>query len=212
MKKIIIIVIALAVVVIAVFLFFTVFMAGPDLSQYEFLKTPRITTLENRKVLEVEIEGNAEEVLPEAFSLLYSTYFKIPDVPKGPNQPAPLLRCEIPVDKPVSEYSNQTYVANQTWHIGIPVPELTTLPDTSTAEDMTPRISTWEYGEVAEILHIGPYEKELPTIEQLEAYVKSGGYRFRGIHEEEYLKGPGMPFSKPEDYYTIIRYLVEKAD
>jgi effector-binding domain-containing protein len=212
MKKIIIIVIALAVIIIAVVLFFTVFMAGPDLSQYEFLKTPRITTLENRKVLEVKIEGNAEEVLPKAFSLLYSTYFKIPDIPKGPGQPAPLLRCEVPVDKPVSAYSDQTYVTSQTWHIGLPVPEGTTLPDTRTEGDITPRIAAWEYGEVAEILHIGPYDKELPAIERLEAYVKSKGYRFRGIHEEEYLRGPETPFSKPEDYYTVIRYPVEKAD
>lgn len=63
---------------------------------------------------------------------------------------------------------------------------------------------------MAEILHIGPYSAEVPTTERLQSYIKEKGYRVIGVHEEEYLKGPGM-FGKgnPEKYYTIIRYRVE---
>lgn len=210
-KTIIIIGIIVVVIIVAGVLVFVFFMQGPDVSQFEFLKTPRITTMDNRQILEVEVNGKPEEVLPKAFSLLYSTYFKMKDVPKGPNQSAPLLRGNVLVDKPVSEYTNQNYALDQTWQIGLAVPEGSQLPDVSSNDDMKIRITTWEYGEVAEILHIGPYDQELPTIEKLEAYVKGQGYRFRGVHEEEYLKGPGMQFSHPKDYYTIIRYLVEKV-
>jgi effector-binding domain-containing protein len=65
---------------------------------------------------------------------------------------------------------------------------------------------------VAEILHIGPYDREEPDIARLTGFIKDNGYSIIGDHEEEYLKGPGM-FSKgnPEKYYTIIRYRVKKA-
>lgn len=212
MVKVIIIIIVVVVVIVigAVILVFAFFMKGPDLSQFEFLKTPRITTIDNRQILEVKVNDNPVEVLPKAFSLLYSVYFKMKDVPKGPHQSAPLLRGNVPVDKPVAEYTNQDYALDQIWRIGLVVPEGSQLPKITPKENMTVRITTWEYGEVAEILHIGPYDQEIPTIEKLEAYVKGQGYRFKGVHEEEYLKGPGMLFSNPKDYYTIIRYLVEK--
>ncbi|MBN1699953.1 MAG: GyrI-like domain-containing protein [Spirochaetales bacterium] len=210
MRTIIVIAIALVVIIIAVVLFFMVFMSGPDLEQYEFLKDPRITNMEDRRVLQVEVSGSPEEVLPKAFSALYSEYFKMPGVPKGPGQSAPLLRCNVPVDRPLSELAGQGYVTDRTWYIGLPVPWASQLTEPPGKGEPKPEIATWEYGEVAEILHIGPYEDELPTIERLQDFIKAKGYRFKGIHEEEYLRGPEKPFTKPEDYYTIIRYLVEK--
>jgi hypothetical protein len=76
---------------------------------------------------------------------------------------------------------------------------------------MAAHAATWEYGEVAEILHLGSYETEPPTIERLQEYVAAEGYSVIGDHEEEYLKGPGMMMVAPKDYWTIIRYRVEKA-
>lgn len=32
------------------------------------------------------------------------------------------------------------------------------------------------------------------------------------IDDWEYLRGPGMPFVSPKDYWTIIRYRVMKAE
>ncbi|MBN2445076.1 MAG: hypothetical protein JXJ04_27215, partial [Spirochaetales bacterium] len=58
----------------------------------------------------------------------------------------------------------------------------------------------------------GPYEAEVPTIEKLEAFIKEQGYSIIGDHEEEYLKGPGMGFVNPRDYYTIIRYRITKNE
>ena len=73
-------------------------------------------------------------------------------------------------------------------------------------------LTTWEYGDVAEMLHVGPYDREEPTIAKLKQFIKECGYEIVGEHEEEYLKGPGM-FSKgnPDKYLTIIRYRVKKT-
>jgi len=210
MKKLIIIGIVILVIIAGAAIVIIGFMGGPDVSQYEFLTTPRITTIEDSEMLEVQVTGNPDEVLQKGFSLLFSTYFKIKDVPKGPGLTIPRLRCDVPVDKPVSAYSNEDYVSGYTWRLGLSVPRGSVLPEVKDEEGLTVLITTWDYGEVAEILHKGPYEDELPTIVALESFVKSKGYTFKGIHEEEYLKSPGMLFVKPEDYYTIIRYPVMK--
>ncbi len=72
----------------------------------------------------------------------------------------------------------------------MPVPEGTTvLPTVKLEPGITARLDTWEYGEVAEILHIGPYDREEPTIARLTAFIRDKGYSIIGDHEEEYLKG-----------------------
>ena len=94
----------------------------------------------------------------------------------------------------------------------MPVPQGTAnLPAVKHDPELTVRLELWEYGPVAEILHIGPYNREEQDIARLTAYIKDNGYSIIGDHEEEYIKGPGMFFKgDPEKYYTIIRYLVEK--
>jgi hypothetical protein len=73
------------------------------------------------------------------------------------------------------------------------------------------QLETWQYGLVAEILHVGPYSAEEPTVARLETFMNDEGLVKRGPHEEEYLKGPGMFFEgDPADYYTIIRYEAAK--
>ncbi len=68
----------------------------------------------------------------------------------------------------------------------------------------------WRYGTVAEILHVGSYATETPTIERLHQFIADQGYEIAGPHEEEYLKGPGMWGVKEKDYLTIIRYQVRQ--
>lgn len=76
---------------------------------------------------------------------------------------------------------------------------------------MEVKLTKWEYGTIAEILHTGPYSSETPTIERLKKFIKDSGYEIIGDHEEEYIKGPGLFPSNPKDYYTIIRYRIKKA-
>jgi hypothetical protein len=101
-----------------------------------------------------------------------------------------------------------------TWvgRYALPVPDtVPSLPVIDAEHGLRVNLVDWEYGQVAEILHIGPYAKEMPTIEKLHRFIKERGYGIIGYHEEEYVKGPGMFFrGDPEKYYTIIRYQVAK--
>jgi len=167
--------------------------ASQDLSSYESLKTPRLATKARQKMIVVEAKGDPNLVGKDAFGLLYKTFFSL----KGVRMAAPRARwlnmATDPKDQWVGLY-------------GLPIPDsITQLPEGI----QTVRIEDWEYGEVAEILHVGPYAEEAPTIAKLHEFIRESGYEIAGPHEEEYLKGPGMAAS-PSDYWTIIRYSVKK--
>ncbi len=165
-----------------------------DFSKYESLKEPQINKMEKQKMLVVEAKGDPNVAAQNAFTLLFKTYFSLP----GATMRAPRARWmtdegRAPKNEWVGLYA-------------LPLPELTNaLP----ANVSGVRIEEWEYGEVAEILHIGPYGEEAPTIQKLHKFIQEKGYKIAGPHEEEYLKGPGMAAS-PADYWTIIRYQVNK--
>jgi len=67
------------------------------------------------------------------------------------------------------------------------------------------RLETWEYGTVAQVLHVGPYSEEMPTVQRLHAFIQESGYEIAGAHEEEYLTSPKAKVQK-----TLIRYPVRK--
>jgi hypothetical protein len=180
---------------------------GPKLEDVKYLLEPRITTLPNQKVLVVEAKGDPSIAGGEAFGLLFKTYFKLKGVPKGPKQPAPRARWPLSINTP-----KEQWVGNY----AMPVPENVSLTPVIREADRSgplPLVTTWEYGQVAEILHVGPYENEEPTIRKLLQFVKDSGYRPMGEHEEEYLRGPGAFLQgNPQKYLTIIRYRLKKAE
>ena len=69
-------------------------------------------------------------------------------------------------------------------------------------------LEVFEGGLSAQIMHIGPYSEEGPTVERLHAFIAGNGYRMRGIHHEIYLSDPRR--SAPERWRTIIRQPIEK--
>ncbi len=71
------------------------------------------------------------------------------------------------------------------------------------------RIETFDEGDVAQVLHLGPYAEERPTIEALHARITAAGLRPRGRHHELYLGDPAR--SKPERLRTLVRQPVEPA-
>jgi hypothetical protein len=58
-------------------------------------------------------------------------------------------------------------------------------------------------GRSAQILHVGPYAAEGPTIERLHDFIAAQGYGRRGKHHEIYLGDPRR--AAPERLRTIIR-------
>jgi hypothetical protein len=58
-------------------------------------------------------------------------------------------------------------------------------------------------GKAAQIMHIGPFSEEGPTIEQVHTFIKENGYALAGKHHEIYLSD--MRKTAPEKLKTIIR-------
>ncbi|MBC8204333.1 GyrI-like domain-containing protein [bacterium] len=70
------------------------------------------------------------------------------------------------------------------------------------------RFETYHEGLSAQIMHIGPYSGERPTILKLHDFIENEGYDRRGKHHEIYLSDPRR--TAPEKLRTVIRQPVEK--
>lgn len=67
----------------------------------------------------------------------------------------------------------------------------------------------WAEGRCAQVLHVGPYAQEGPSLVRLHQGLAAAGYRPRGRHHEIYLGDPRR--SAPEKLRTILRQPVEPA-
>ena len=68
------------------------------------------------------------------------------------------------------------------------------------------RLERFREGRAAQVMHVGPYAAEAPTIERLHAFIHEHGYRFDGQvhkHHEIYLGDPRR--ARPEKLRTVIR-------
>ncbi len=65
------------------------------------------------------------------------------------------------------------------------------------------RFEPYHEGLSAQIMHIGPYAAEAPTIARLHAFIEAKGYQRRGEHHEIYLGDPRK--TAPEKLQTVIR-------
>jgi hypothetical protein len=71
------------------------------------------------------------------------------------------------------------------------------------------RLDVLKEGPAVQILHIGSYSTEGPTIARLHDFMKENGYTFNGRHHEIYLGDPRR--CAPEKLKTIIRQPVKKV-
>jgi hypothetical protein len=71
------------------------------------------------------------------------------------------------------------------------------------------RLQRFAEGLAAQVLHIGPYAIEWPTIERLHAFIAEQGYERAGKHHEVYLSDPRR--AAPEKLKTIIRQPIAAA-
>jgi hypothetical protein len=71
------------------------------------------------------------------------------------------------------------------------------------------RLQRYAEGAAAQLLHLGPYAEEGPTIARLHAFIHDQGYRLRGKHHEIYLGDPRR--TAPERLKTIIRQPVSRS-
>jgi hypothetical protein len=64
-------------------------------------------------------------------------------------------------------------------------------------------LKTWKEGLCAQVLHVGPFAAERPTIERLHTFIREQGYRPTGRHHEIYLSDPSR--TSPKKLKTILR-------
>lgn len=71
------------------------------------------------------------------------------------------------------------------------------------------RLERMEEGLCVQILYIGPYKDEHPTIDRMHVWAQEQGYALHGLHHEIYLGDPRK--SAPEKLKTILRQPVRKV-
>jgi hypothetical protein len=65
------------------------------------------------------------------------------------------------------------------------------------------RLIRWKEGLCGQVLHVGPYSAEGPTIRRLHEFIRRQGYRPTGRHHEVYLSDPNR--TSPKNLKTIVR-------
>lgn len=161
---------------------------------------PQILEMPPQKMAVVRGKGTPDKVFPELMPALYGSVYTLKfDLKKRGLATFKVsgLRTRYP-DAPLVPMEEWTHI------IGLPIPEDTTsLPQKVPGTEV--KLETWEYGTVAQILHLGPYDQEEPTIRRLHQFIEENGYEIAGVHEEEYLTRPDAKVIK-----TIIRYPIKK--
>ena len=69
------------------------------------------------------------------------------------------------------------------------------------------RFETLHEGLSAQIMHVGPYSAEGPTIDKLHKFIRENGYKLRGKHHEIYLGDPRR--TAAEKLKTVLRQPME---
>lgn len=162
--------------------------------------TPEIVEMPDQLMAVVHTVGDPEEVGAKAFPALYGAAYGLKFALKKEG-------VEFKVAPPRARWfggPDWATLPREEWKAAwaIPLPEGTA--EVPQKDPETPvLIETWEYGTVAQILHIGTYAEEEPTINQLHDFIAEQGYEIVGAHEEEYVSRPGAKVQK-----TIVRYQV----
>lgn len=163
-------------------------------------KKPKIIEMPSQKMAVVSGKGAPDRVFSEVLSALYGAVYTLKFDLKKKGLPT------FKVGKMCARYPDAHLVSKDDWTIiiGLPIPEDTvSLPQK--VPGMEVKIETWEYGTVAQVLHLGAYDQENVTIEGLHQFIEQNGYQIAGVHEEEYLTTPDAKVPK-----TVIRYQVRK--
>ena len=163
-------------------------------------KEPQILEMPPQKMAVVYGKGAPDKVFPELMPALYGSVYTLKFNLKKKGLPT------FKVSAPRARYPDAHLFPMEEWTIviGVPIPEETpSLPQKVPSTEV--EIETWEYGTVGQILHLGPYDQELASVERLQQFIEDSGYQIAGCHEEEYLTRPDAKVLK-----TLIRYTLKK--
>lgn len=165
------------------------------------LTEPRIIEMPSERMAVVETVGDPNLVGKDAIPALYGAVYGLKFMEKraGRDFKVRPLRARWMN----WEAGRPTGTPHGIW--GLPVPPITRAMPQKPG-NLSVGLQTWVYGTVAEILHLGPYAAEAPTIARLLSFIHEQGYEVQGPHEEEYLSRPDARLPR-----TLIRYRVKRA-
>ena len=161
---------------------------------------PQILEMPPQKMAVVYGKGTPDKVFPELMPALYGSVYTLKFDLKKKGLPT------LKVSGLRARYPDAHLVPKDEWThiIGLPIPDDTTsLPQKVAGTEV--KIVTWQYGTVAQILHLGPYDQEEATVNRLHKFITDNGCEIAGMHEEEFLTTPDAKVIK-----TVIRYVVRK--
>jgi hypothetical protein len=161
---------------------------------------PQILQMPAQKMAVVHAKGAPDKVFSDSLPALFGSVYTLKFDLKKKGLPT------FKVSGLRARYPDAHLVPKEEWTIiaGLPVPESTTsIPQK--VSNIEVKIEQWQYGTVAQILHLGPYDQEHATVERLHQFIAENGYEIAGVHEEEYLTSPDAKVVK-----TIIRYPIKK--
>lgn len=72
------------------------------------------------------------------------------------------------------------------------------------------RFEAFAEGTVAQVLHVGPFSEEGPTVANLHRFIADNGYALRGKHHEIYLSDTRR--AAPEKWKTVVRQGITPAE
>ena len=157
---------------------------------------------------------------PVAYTLHFALKRRGIQVPVGALEGIYWLEAGTPMT-PAQFSDRELQPGSMSWRLLLPVPAEATDEDFTSAIDEVfhkkrpplldqLRCEEWLEGEVAQVMHIGPYDAEAPTMERLHHAIEEAGLRARGCHHEIYISDPGR--TAPDRLKTLIRQPVEPGE
>lgn len=164
--------------------------------------TPQISKLSKRTVLTVTTVGDPNKVTTGAMQALYGTAY-------GTKFKVYKPKRKVMTISPPSAFWLDAHKKPKSKWTAVWMLEVSSFVKQKDliqkVPDMPVKVKQIPAATVAEIMHLGPYNAEGPTIKKLYVFINEQKLKIAGQHEEVYLSRPG-PKAK-----TIIRYAVKKT-
>lgn len=176
---------------------------------------PAIVDVPRMQFLMFDGHGNPETnpMMQDGFQALYSLAYPIRFAIKDRDQVAYSVMPPEGLFWSPGDDLELADMAGWNWTLLLMQPDFVTQDDLDVAQQrarengIAPaaavRLDVYEEGLSAQVMHVGPYSAEEPTIRLLHEFIAAEGYEMRGRHHEIYLGDPRR--AKPENLRTIIR-------
>jgi len=185
-------------------------------------KTPVIVEVPRMQFLTIDGAGGVGEgVFQEAIGALFSLGYPVRfGAKKELEIEYPVMPLEGLYRDPDGGFELSAATKDLTWRLMMMVPfavpgefieatreEVAAKKDVPRLSEV--RIEDFTEGTSVQLMHIGPYDQEAPTVERMLSFAAEQGFRIAGAHHEIYIGDPNR--SAPEKLRTALRYPIARA-